>query len=59
MDWAAVGGFVTVCAAALALLIKQLEQSKCKKIKCCCFECDRELRVGEVADVVVPEPNAV
>lgn len=37
------GGFVTVCAAALALLIKQLEQSRCKNISCCCLKCDREV----------------
>lgn len=42
------GGFVTVCAAALALIIKQLEASRCKKINCCCVKCDR--------DVAAPDP---
>jgi hypothetical protein len=43
MDYAGIGGLITVCAAALALIIKQVEQSRCKKINCCCFNCDREV----------------
>jgi hypothetical protein len=42
VEWAELGGFVTVCAAALALIIKQLEQSRCKNIRCCGLECVRE-----------------
>ena len=30
-----------VVAAALALIIKQLEQSRCSKINCLCVKCDR------------------
>ncbi len=48
MDWAGLGSFVTVCAAALALVIKQLEQSRCKKIKMCCISCDRQLADTEL-----------
>lgn len=48
MDWAEFGTFITVCAAALALLVKQLEQSRCSKIKCCGMECDREVPEPEV-----------
>lgn len=52
MDYAGLGSLITVAAAALALVIKQLEQSRCKKINCCCVACDRE--VGEDLEVVVP-----
>lgn len=42
-QYAAIGGLVTICAAAFALIIKQLEQSRCSKIKllCGCIDCDR------------------
>jgi len=41
-QWIAIGGFVTICASALALVIKQLEASRCSKIKMCgCIDCDR------------------
>lgn len=43
MEWAELGAFVATCAAALALVIRQLEGSRCKKIKCCGCECDREV----------------
>lgn len=41
-EWIAIGGFITICASALALVIKQLEASRCSKIKMCgCIDCDR------------------
>lgn len=41
-EWVAIGGFITICASALALVIKQLEASRCSKIKMCgCIDCDR------------------
>jgi len=41
-QWIAIGGFVTICASALALVIKQIESSRCIKIKMCgCIDCDR------------------
>lgn len=43
VDWIELGSFITVCAAGIALILRQLEQSRCKKIKCCGCECDREL----------------
>jgi len=43
-QWIAIGGFVTICASALALVIKQLEASRCSKIKMCgCIDCDRKV----------------
>ena len=47
MDWLGLGTFITVCASALALVIKQVEQSRCKKIKCCCINCEREVPNSE------------
>ena len=34
-EYAALGGLITIIAAALALIIKQLEASRCTHIKCC------------------------
>lgn len=42
-DWIALSSFVTVSAAALALVIKQLESSRCSHITCCCLRCHREV----------------
>lgn len=30
------------CGGFVALFCSNMRQSRCKKIKCCCFECDRE-----------------
>jgi len=46
-DWVALGGFVTICASALALVVKQLESSRCTEIDSCCIRCKRK----------VPEPD--
>ncbi len=41
-EWVAIGSFITICASALALIIKQIENSRCSKIKMCgCIDCDR------------------
>ena len=40
-EYAGLGGLITIVAAALALVIKQLEQSRCSKINCLCVKCDR------------------
>ena len=53
-EWIALGGFVTICASALALVIKQLESSKCTEIDACCLKCKR--RVPDTAD---DEPKLV
>ena len=37
-EYAALGGLITIIAAALALIIKQVEQSRCTRIKCCGIE---------------------
>eukprot|EP01051_Picozoa_sp_SAG22_P023937 SAG22_NODE_6404_length_860_cov_4.412615_2_plen_67_part_00 len=43
-EYAGLGGLITIVAAALALVIKQLEQSRCSKINCLCVKCERTLR---------------
>lgn len=53
-EWIALGGFVTICASALALVIKQLESSKCTEIDACCLKCKRR-----VPDTVDDEPKLV
>ena len=45
-EYVALGGLITICASALALVIKQVESSRCTKIRCCGFTCDR--KVGKV-----------
>tara|TARA_R100000654_G_scaffold58993_1_gene85726 strand:+ start:989 stop:1189 length:201 start_codon:yes stop_codon:yes gene_type:complete len=50
-EWVAIGGFITICASALALVIKQLEASRCSKIKMCgCIDCDRVPPVDNVEE---------
>jgi len=39
----AISSLVTVSAAGLALIIKQLEQSRCTTINCLCFKCHRKV----------------
>ena len=34
-EYVAMGGLITIIAAALALIIKQLEASRCTNIRCC------------------------
>ena len=40
-DYIALGGLITIIASALALVIRQVEGSKCHRVKCCCMELDR------------------
>jgi hypothetical protein len=42
-EWIAIGGFVTICASALALVIKQVESSKCTDINTPCCACKRKV----------------
>lgn len=41
-EYIALGTLITVIASALALVIKQIEQSRCTHIKCCGMDCDRK-----------------
>ena len=41
-EYIALGGLITICASALALVIKQVESSRCTKIRCCGVTCDRK-----------------
>ena len=34
--------FISSIIGALVLFLKQLQNSKCNKIKCLCFECERD-----------------
>ena len=40
-EYVALGGLVTICASALALVIKQVESSRCTDIDCLCMKCKR------------------
>ena len=42
-QWVAIGGFITICASALALVIKQIESSRCVEIDCACIHCKRKV----------------
>jgi hypothetical protein len=41
-EYLALGTLITVSASALALIIKQIESSKCSDISCFCFKCKRQ-----------------
>jgi len=43
------GGFITICASAMALVIKQIESSKCENIECCGIKCKRKV-INSVLD---------
>jgi hypothetical protein len=58
-EYVALGGLITICASALALVIKQVESSRCTKIRCCGVICDR--KVGKESDkqresIDIPNP---
>eukprot|EP01050_Picozoa_sp_SAG11_P041074 SAG11_NODE_18210_length_497_cov_0.678392_1_plen_65_part_00 len=40
-EYIAIGTLIIVIASALALVIKQIELSRCSKIKCCGMDCGR------------------
>ena len=48
-DMIQLGGFITICASATALVIKQIESSKCENIECCGIKCKRKV-VNSVLD---------
>ena len=52
----AISSLVTVSAAGLALIIKQLEQSRCTSINCLCFKCHRRIKEDPI-DVEMEEVN--
>jgi len=37
-----VGLLITTISGAIVLILGALQKSKCSKIKCCCFDCDRD-----------------
>ena len=54
-EYIALGTLITVIASALALIIKQIESSKCTHIKCCGLDCDRNVPPAkEEEDVETP-----
>ena len=55
----AVSSLVTVSAAGLALIIKQLEQSRCTTINCLCFKCHRKVTETDesINDIEMQEVN--
>ena len=56
-EYIAVGTLITVIASALALIIKQIESSKCTHIKCCGLDCDRNVpKAKENKDVEANAP---
>ena len=57
-EYIALGTLITVIASALALIIKQIESSKCTHIKCCGMDCDRNVPPAkEEEDVDAERPR--
>ena len=59
-EYIALGTLITVIASALALIIKQIESSKCTHIKCCGLDCDRNVppaKEEEDVDLDVETPR--
>ena len=42
-EYVALGGLITIIASALALVIKQIESSRCTNIDCCGLKCQRRV----------------
>ena len=42
-EYVALGGLITIIASALALVIKQVESSRCGDIDCCGVKCKRNV----------------
>ena len=55
-EYIALGTLITVIASALALVIKQVEQSRCSRIKCCGIECIRQPPQDPPLEDPRPEP---
>ena len=58
-DWLAIGTFVTVAAAALALVIRQVEASRCTRVRCWGAECVRPPPTTQPASSPQPSPPQV
>jgi len=69
-EYVALGGLITIIASAMALIIKQLESSKCTDINCLCVKCKRKVKLNteeskelkdnikkELKDETQPEPE--
>ena len=56
-EYIALGGLITIISSALALIIKQLESSKCTEINCLCLSCKRKLKIKEIEPEPEPEPQ--
>ena len=54
-EYIALGTLITVIASALALVIKQVEQSRCTHIKCCGMECDRRVVRDEEPQLAIED----
>ena len=46
-EYVALGGLITIIASALALVIKQIESSRCTDIDCCGVKCKRRVQEEE------------
>jgi|TARA_R100001143_G_C3271997_1_gene92636 hypothetical protein len=55
-EYIALGGLITIISSALALIIKQLESSKCTEIDCLCIKCKRKVKIKEPEPPVDPAP---
>ena len=53
-EYVALGGLITIIASSLALVIKQVESSRCTDIDCCGIKCKR--RVEQVEEQQQPNP---
>ena len=53
-EYIALGTLITVIASALALIIKQVESSRCTHIKCCGIDCHRTVPDDEPSRLSTP-----
>ena len=49
-EYIALGGLITIIASALALIIKQIESSRCEDIDCCGIKCKRKVHEDKPGD---------
>ena len=54
-EYVALGGLITIIASSLALVIKQIESSRCTDIDCCGLTCKR--RVEQVEEQARMHPD--
>ena len=55
IDYVELGVFISVCAVSVALVLRQVQQSKCRTVACGCMKCERDLSF--VGEEVVTEDN--